>query len=105
MRGEQDLAQTMVGTPYYISPEICEDKPYGQKSDIWALGCCFFELLTGRRPFEANSLPSLMRRIVEDKPPPLSASVSPDVAHALEWSSPLLRLRPVRESLPRDGVD
>lgn len=31
-------AQTQIGTPYYLSPEICESKPYGRKSDVWSLG-------------------------------------------------------------------
>jgi serine/threonine protein kinase len=31
------MSQTVVGTPYYLSPEICESKPYNAKSDIWAL--------------------------------------------------------------------
>jgi len=34
----QDHAQTQIGTPYYLSPEICQDKPYDQKSDMWSLG-------------------------------------------------------------------
>lgn len=34
-----DVARTQIGTPYYLSPEICEDKPYGKKSDVWSLGC------------------------------------------------------------------
>ena len=35
-----DKAHTQIGTPYYLSPEICESLPYGQKSDIWSLGMC-----------------------------------------------------------------
>ena len=33
------FAKTFIGTLYYLSPEICEDKPYNDKSDVWALGC------------------------------------------------------------------
>lgn len=33
-----EYARTIVGTPFYLSPELCNDKPYNQKSDIWALG-------------------------------------------------------------------
>ena len=37
--GTMDFAQTCIGTPYYMSPEIFKNKPYSYKSDVWALGC------------------------------------------------------------------
>ena len=43
----------MVGTPYYLSPEICNDLPYNNKTDIWSLGCVLYELLTYKHPFDA----------------------------------------------------
>jgi len=43
-----DCAQTAIGTPYYLSPEICQEKPYNQKSDIWSLGCILYEMCTLR---------------------------------------------------------
>lgn len=46
----------VVGTPCYISPELCEGKPYNQKSDIWALGCVLYELASLKRAFEAAVL-------------------------------------------------
>jgi NIMA (never in mitosis gene a)-related kinase len=39
MGSQTDFAQSAVGTPYYLSPELCEGKPYNHKSDVWAIGC------------------------------------------------------------------
>merc|ERR1719322_1081104 len=58
-------ASSVVGTPCYISPELCESNPYNQKSDIWALGCLLYELMTLRKAFEAQSLPALVIKIVQ----------------------------------------
>lgn len=49
-----------VGTPYYLSPEMCEDLPYSRKSDVWALGCILYELTTLKRAFNGQSLPALV---------------------------------------------
>lgn len=50
-----NMAHTVVGTPYYLSPELCEEKPYNHKSDIWSLGCVLYELCTMKHPFEAQN--------------------------------------------------
>ena len=57
----------MVGTPYYLSPELCEDKPYNNKSDVWSLGVILYELCTLRHPFEANNQGSLILKILKGK--------------------------------------
>lgn len=36
------FASTKIGTPYFLSPEICEEKPYSDKSDVWSLGCILY---------------------------------------------------------------
>ena len=66
------FAQTMVGTPYYLSPELCEDKPYNNKSDVWALGCVLYEMCSLTHPFEANNQGALILKIVRGKYPSLS---------------------------------
>jgi len=58
-------ASSVVGTPSYISPELCKSNPYNQKSDVWALGCLLYELMTLRKAFEAQSLPALVMKIVQ----------------------------------------
>ena len=56
--------QTIVGTPYYLSPEIVQNKPYSFKSDIWSLGILLYEMVTLRMPFDATSLPLLYVKIM-----------------------------------------
>ena len=67
-----EKAKTMVGTPYYLSPEILENKPYDAKSDIWSLGVLLYEMMTFKMPFSANSFPILVVKILRGNytPPP-----------------------------------
>ena len=63
LKSTWDKAKTMVGTPYYLSPEIINNQPYDSKSDIWALGVLLYELMTFKMPFNAVSLPLLSIKI------------------------------------------
>jgi non-specific serine/threonine protein kinase/NIMA (never in mitosis gene a)-related kinase len=67
LEGTLDMARTKIGTPYYMSPQVFRDKPYGAENDIWALGCVLFELLTTRLAFEAQSMAQLMKKIESGK--------------------------------------
>lgn len=60
---KKDLAQTQTGTPYYCSPEVWKNKPYGVKSDIWSLGCVLYEMAAQRPPFSASDLNGLYRKV------------------------------------------
>ena len=65
---EQSKRSTMVGTPYYLSPELVERKPYGYKSDVWSLGVLLYEMAALKHPFDASSQEALFRRIDSHAP-------------------------------------
>ena len=74
------FAKTFIGTPYYLSPEICEDKPYNDKSDVWALGCILYELCTYQHPFTARSQGGLILKILNDHPKPINNYYSKELS-------------------------
>ena len=53
---DSETSESVIGTPYYISPEIYQNKKYDKKTDVWSIGCILFELVTLRRAFDAKSL-------------------------------------------------
>uniref|UniRef100_A0A8C0JGE6 non-specific serine/threonine protein kinase n=1 Tax=Chelonoidis abingdonii TaxID=106734 RepID=A0A8C0JGE6_CHEAB len=65
LNSEYSMAETLVGTPYYMSPELCQGVKYNFKSDIWAVGCVVFELLTLKRTFDATNPLNLCVKIVK----------------------------------------
>ncbi|KAM6401319.1 serine/threonine-protein kinase Nek1 isoform 3-T3 [Pluvialis apricaria] len=78
-----ELARTCIGTPYYLSPEICQNKPYNNKSDIWALGCVLYEMCTLKHAFEAGNMKNLVLKIISGPFPPISMHYSYDLRNLL----------------------
>ncbi|KAH3762854.1 serine/threonine-protein kinase Nek4 [Pelomyxa schiedti] len=74
-----EFAKTVIGTPYYMSPEIIKSKPYGYKSDVWAAGCVLFEMMTLRHAFEGKDYPSLVHNILNCNTPTIPSQYSPDI--------------------------
>ena len=66
------VAGTMIGTPAYMSPEQARGLPVDARTDLYAVGTCMYHALSGRLPFEANSLPALLVAIFEHSPAPLA---------------------------------
>lgn len=74
----QDTLNVVVGTPSYMSPEQCRGKPVDGRSDLYGLGVMMYELITGKRPFNQDTVQGIMIAHVTEEPPPIS-KVSPDV--------------------------
>lgn len=79
-----DFASTYVGTPFYMSPEICAAERYTLKSDIWSLGCIMYELCAKEPPFNAKSHIELVQRIRDGRIAPLPPCYSPDVTAVIK---------------------
>lgn len=71
-----EVAKSMVGTPYYLSPEIIENRPYSFKSDIWSMGVMLYELCSLKPPFEGSNLPFLALKIIKGQYSPLPSHFS-----------------------------
>jgi NIMA (never in mitosis gene a)-related kinase len=88
---KRNLLFTRVGTPYYASPEIWNDKPYDQKSDMWSLGCVLYEMCALRPPFTAGNLRELSKKIVLGVYPQIPSIYSAEMTQVLRG---LLQLNP-----------
>ena len=85
LTGDSDLTLTgqVLGSPNYLPPEQAAGKPAGVGSDIYSLGAILYHLLTGRPPFEAGSLTTLLHQVVEAEPVPLRL-LNPAIPRDLE---------------------
>ena len=74
-----EMAKTVIGTPYYMSPELFRNQPYSFKSDIWSLGCVLFELVALRHAFEARDMNGLVQKIVRGSHAAIPAGAGKDM--------------------------
>ena len=74
-----EKAVTIVGTPYYLSPEIIQNKPYNFKSDMWSLGVLLYEMCALKPPFNGSNIHMLAMQIVRGQYPQLPSCFSPQL--------------------------
>jgi serine/threonine-protein kinase len=72
-----DMTRTglVMGTPHYMSPEQVRGEHVDARSDVFALGCVFYEILSGKKPFDAESLHSVLYKVMQAEPPSVKAAV------------------------------
>ncbi|MGZ5280387.1 MAG: serine/threonine protein kinase, partial [Pseudobdellovibrionaceae bacterium] len=80
---EKEITATgaMVGSLYYIAPEVLEGEPASTQSDIWSLGINLFEMLTGQKPFQDDNRMTLIRKITEEE---IEFPKEPQIPEALQ---------------------
>ncbi len=86
----QVISGTVLGTAAYMAPEQVRGEECDERCDIWAFGCCLAEMLTGKRTFDAPTVPDIMSKVLSSKadlgqlPPGAPASVGALIASCLE---------------------
>ena len=72
-------AMTVIGTPYYFSPEIINGEPYNYKTDIWSLGVVLYEMCSLKLPFDSNNIAQLSIKILRGNYDPIPYKYSKEM--------------------------
>ena len=91
-----NLAETVCGTPYYLSPELVMGQPYNQPADAWAIGVILYELITLKRPFTAPNIAALVLKITRCEYDRATLGASPHPPELRSLSDALLVADPAK---------
>ena len=82
-RLEKGQLKTQIGTPYYMSPEIWNNRAYDLSSDMWSLGCMMYELCALKPPFSGSSFPELKRAVIAGRYSNIPSKYSPELGRVI----------------------
>lgn len=80
----KNMAETNVGTPYYMSPEQIHENAYDEKTDIWSTGCVIYELVSLIPPFTAKNHLALAQKIIDGKIDRIPERYSEDLQQVIQ---------------------
>ena len=84
LTNSKNNASTVIGTPYYFSPEIINGEPYNYKTDIWSLGVVLYEMCCLKLPFESDNIAQLSIKIMKGKYDPIPNKYSKNLANLIK---------------------
>ena len=84
LTNSKNNASTVIGTPYYFSPEIINGELYNYKTDIWSLGVVLYEMCCLKLPFESNNIAQLSIKIMKGKYDPIPNKYSRNMANLIK---------------------
>jgi len=99
----ENVPRDLAGTPNFMAPELFHGAPASTESDVYALGVCFFLMLTGRLPFVATSIEGLMSQVSHAPLPSFRRNCPRMTLEMGECLSLLLAKSP--QNRPRDGIE
>jgi NIMA (never in mitosis gene a)-related kinase len=82
--GTGDLAKTLIGTPFYLAPEIWDQKPYDMAADIWSLGTLLYELCALKKPYEGENSQGLFVAVMKRTRAPIPDFYSPELRQLVD---------------------
>jgi NIMA (never in mitosis gene a)-related kinase len=101
---EQRLVRTQTGTPFYASPEVWRDEPYGSPSDVWSLGCILYEMCYLRPPFQGKDLNELYKNVQRGEYEPIPKIYSRELEQIIQSClKQKAKERPTADQLLREG--
>ncbi|XP_041798205.1 serine/threonine-protein kinase Nek10 [Chelmon rostratus] len=82
---ENSKLTSVVGTILYSCPEVVKNEPYGEKADVWALGCILYQMAALQPPFYSSNMLSLASKIVKAAYEPIDGAFSERVTDMIRW--------------------
>lgn len=79
----QGLAETMLGSPLYMAPEVLKGEVYTMKADIWSLGVVLYEMLTGECPYKSGSIAKLIQ-VLDSTDANIPSTTNPNLERLLK---------------------